>query len=141
MQNLKEKTDLWFRKWHEEYGKYLPEHSKVSKLGLWWDSFIQSRKGMSLKFTEELCIMTMKNGVIFEVELMCRFKIETTIWRMLTQALKCLKNFHLNELLLTKGYNVWIKKSRRVDTKFWKNTGLCSSIFHEEFGKFSEAKK
>ena len=32
MQNLK-KTDLWFRKWHE-YGKFSPEHLKVSKFGL-----------------------------------------------------------------------------------------------------------
>ena len=26
-------TDLWFRKWHEEYAKFSPEHLKVSKLG------------------------------------------------------------------------------------------------------------
>ena len=29
---------------------------------------------MSLKFTEELCIMTMKNDARFEKELTCRFK-------------------------------------------------------------------
>ena len=40
--------------------KFSPEHSKVSKLELWWDSFAQSRKCMTLKFTE-LCAMTMKN--------------------------------------------------------------------------------
>ena len=55
------KTDLWFWKWHEEFGKFSPEHEKVSKLGLWWDPFVQSRKRMSLKFTEELCVMTVKN--------------------------------------------------------------------------------
>ena len=33
MQNLK-KTDLWFRKRREEFGKFLPEHLKVSKVGL-----------------------------------------------------------------------------------------------------------
>ena len=27
------KTDLWFGKWHEEYGKFSPELFKVSKLG------------------------------------------------------------------------------------------------------------
>ena len=43
------KTNLWFWKWHEEFGKFLPEHLKVSKLGLWWDPFIQSRNCMSLK--------------------------------------------------------------------------------------------
>ena len=45
------KTDLWFRKWHEEYGKFSPELLKVSKLELWWDPLIQSRKGVSLKFS------------------------------------------------------------------------------------------
>ena len=55
------KTDLRFGKWHEEFGKFLREHWKVSKLGFWWDPFIQSRKCLSLKFTEELCIMTRKN--------------------------------------------------------------------------------
>ena len=31
---------------------------------------------MSLKFTEELCVMTMKNDAKFEKELTCRFKID-----------------------------------------------------------------
>ena len=70
------KTDLWFGKWHEEFGKFSPEHLKVSKLGLWWDPFVQSRKCMSLKFTEELCVMTMKNDTKIEEELTCRFKID-----------------------------------------------------------------
>ena len=29
------KTDLWFEKWHEEFGKVSPEHLEMSKLGLW----------------------------------------------------------------------------------------------------------
>ena len=53
------KTDLWFEKWHEEFGKFLLEHSKVSQLGLWWDPFIQSRKCTSLKFAEDF------NGLFF----------------------------------------------------------------------------
>ena len=28
---------------------------KASKLGLWWDPFVQSRKGMTVKFAEVLC--------------------------------------------------------------------------------------
>ena len=46
------RTDLWLGKWLEEFDKFSPEHSKVSKFGLWWDPFTQSRKCMSLKFTE-----------------------------------------------------------------------------------------
>ena len=80
------KTDLCFRKWHEEFGKFLSEHSKVSKLALWWDSYIQCRKCVILKFTEELCVKTMKNDAKFEEKLTCCFKIGTMN----------LRNFHLN---------------------------------------------
>ena len=59
-------TDLWFGKWHEEYEKFSPEHLKVSKVGLLWDSLFQSIKIMSLKFTEELSIMIMKNDAKFK---------------------------------------------------------------------------
>ena len=47
------KTGLFFWKWHEEFGKYSPQHWKVSKLEVPWDHFIQSRKYMSLKCTGE----------------------------------------------------------------------------------------
>ena len=70
------KTDLWFEKWHEKFGKFSPELLKLSKLGLWWDSFVQSRKGMTLKFTEELCVMTMKNDTKIVEEINCRFIID-----------------------------------------------------------------
>ena len=69
------KTDLLFEKWQEEFGKFSPEHWKVSKLGLSWNPFVQNRKCTSLKFTEELCVMTMKNDTKIEEELSCRFKI------------------------------------------------------------------
>ena len=41
------KIDLWFGKWHEEFGKFSPEHLELSKLGIWWDTFVGSRKCMS----------------------------------------------------------------------------------------------
>ena len=68
------KTDLWFEKKQEKFSKFLPEHLKVLKLGFWWDPFVQSRKGKTLKFTEEFCVMTIKNNARFEEELTCRFK-------------------------------------------------------------------
>ena len=70
------KTDLWFEKWHEKFGKFSPEHLKVSKLGLWWDPFVQSKKVMTLKFAEELYVMTMKSNAKFEEELNCHFKAD-----------------------------------------------------------------
>ena len=63
------KTDLWFEKWHEEFGKISPEHRKVSKLGLLFGPFIQSRKCMSLKFTGKFCVVIMKNDAKLEKEL------------------------------------------------------------------------
>ena len=70
------KTDLWFGKWHEEFGKFSPEYLKVSNLVLSWDPFVQSTKYMSYKFTEELCVMTLKNDDKSKEELTFRFKID-----------------------------------------------------------------
>ena len=70
------KTDLLLGKWHEEFGKFSPLRSKVSKLELWWDPFVQSWKCMSLKYTEKLCVMTMENDTKIDEELTCRFKID-----------------------------------------------------------------
>ena len=36
--------------------------------------FVQSRKGKTLKFTEELCFMKMTNNAKLEEELTCHFK-------------------------------------------------------------------
>ena len=72
---IRRKTDLRFGKWHEEFGRFLPDHLKVPKLGL-WDPFVQSRKCMRLKFTKELCVMTMKNDTKIEKELSCCYKTD-----------------------------------------------------------------
>ena len=69
-------VDFLFQNWHEEFGKFSPEHSQVPKLGLWWDPFVQNKKFMSLKFPEELCIKTMKNDTKIKQELTFRFKID-----------------------------------------------------------------
>ena len=46
------------------------------KIGTLLGSLYPDRKCVSLKFTEELCVMTMKNNAKFEEELTCRFKID-----------------------------------------------------------------
>ena len=48
-----------------------PESVKI-----WWNLFVQSRKDMTLKFTEELCVMTMKNNAKFKEELTFHFKTD-----------------------------------------------------------------
>ena len=101
---FEKKTDLWFGKWHEEFRKILPVHTKVSKMGLWCDAFVQFKKCMSLKFIEELYVITMKNDTQIEEEL------TWWIWRTLTRVFESLKN--LNRLLLTNAY-VSAKKVQR----------------------------
>ena len=90
-------------KLHEEYCKCLPEHLKVSKLGLWWDLFTQSRKCLTLTFTAELCLMIMKNVL----------KLTWEIWRILTCAIKSVKNLLFSGVLLNKANNVWDKNVQR----------------------------
>ena len=112
------KTDLWFGKWHEEFGKFLPEHSEVSKLGL-WDPFIQSRKCMSLKFTEEWCVMTLKEDTKFEEELTCRFKIEMRNLTNLDSRTWKSQILHFNGLPLTKIYVSAEKVQRSYVSSHW----------------------
>ena len=49
------KTDLWFEKWHEKFGKFSLEHLKVSKLWLWWNPFVHSRKSITLNCIVFIC--------------------------------------------------------------------------------------
>ena len=46
------------------------------KIGTLMDTLIQIRICMSLKFTGELCLMTIKNNAKIEEELTCQFKID-----------------------------------------------------------------
>ena len=75
---LEEKL-TWLGKLHEEFGKVSTVHSKMSKLRLQQDPFVQSRKCMSLEFTEDLCVMTMKNDTKLEEKLTCTLKIDIGI--------------------------------------------------------------
>ena len=51
-------------------------HQSTRKCQNWNFDGIQSRKFMTLKFTEGLCVMTMKNDTKIEKGLTCRFKID-----------------------------------------------------------------
>ena len=46
------------------------------KIGTLMDTLIQIRKCMSLKFTGQLCLMTIKNDAKIEEKLTCLFKID-----------------------------------------------------------------
>ena len=50
---------------------------------------------MSLKFTGELCVMTMKNDAKFEEKLTCQFKIDMRNLRNFDSSTQKLKKFAL----------------------------------------------
>ena len=85
---------MWFEKGLEKFGRFSPGHLKMSKLGLLWDPFVQSGKGMILKFAEELCVTTTRNNAKFEEELTCHFKTD----------IRNLTNFHSST-----------RKSKKID--------------------------
>ena len=49
---------------------------EIVKIRTLMGSFVQSRKGMNLKFTEELCVMTINNNAKFEGKLTFHFKTD-----------------------------------------------------------------
>ena len=57
---------------------------------------------MSLKFTGELCVMTMKNDAKIEEELTCQFKIDMKNLTNFDPNTRKFKNLRFNGLLLTK---------------------------------------
>ena len=93
----------------------------------------KSRKCMSLKFAEELCVMTIKNDIKFDDELTCHFKID----------MRCLTNFDpstrkdlLFNWLLWPKYIIYfeLKKLQRSYVwhwRFWRKTELCFQKWHE----------
>ena len=76
MQNLKE-NGLSLSKMTWGIWEIFTRALESLKIWTWWDSFIQSRECMSLKFTGELFVMTMKKKCAkLEEELTCHFKID-----------------------------------------------------------------
>ena len=68
--------------------------------------FAQSRKFMALKFTEELCVMTMKNDTKMEEELTCRFKTDIRNFTNFDSSTQKSKQLRFNWPLVTKVYIV-----------------------------------
>ena len=60
---------------------------------------------MSLKFKEDLCVMTIKSDAKFEDELSCRFKIGTRNLRNIDLNTQKSTNLHFNGLLSFKVEN------------------------------------
>ena len=61
---------------------------------------------MTLKFTEELCVMTMKNNAKLEKELICHFKTDMRNLTNFDLSTQKSKKIALSFAALTKIYNV-----------------------------------
>ena len=107
------KIHFCFQKWHEEFGKFQPEHSKVSKMGLWWDNFVQSRKCVSLKLTGSYLSWEWKKMQHWKRNWLFVSKLRWELWWILTWALKNLKNFHFNGLPFWPKYITFDMKKHR----------------------------
>ena len=127
------KTELWFEKWLEEFGKFSSEHSKFSKLRLWWNRLIQSKKWITLKFTGNLCAITMTNDAKFEEELTFQFKIDMrNLLNFDESTRKISKICTLMGCFRPKYIIFELKKYREVKfdgtedwCKIWRKTDLC----------------
>ena len=75
MHNLKKSWLVVWKKTWEIWQSFTRALESV-KMGLWWDPFLQSRKDMTLKLTEKLCVMAMKNNAKFEEEFTWHFKTD-----------------------------------------------------------------
>ena len=107
------KTDLWFQKWDKEFGKFSPGTWKsqnwdfdrilLSKVENVW---AQSLHGSYVSWQSRMIQNWKRNWLIVS-------KLPWKNWRILTHALKILKNLHFNGLFLIKVYNFWTKKIQR----------------------------
>ena len=143
------KTDLWFGKWNEKFGKFLPEHTKVSKLGLRWDPFIQSRKCMRLKVTchdnvlwQWRMIQNLKRNWLVASKLTPQFDecwpMHSTVSKMYALMVSFWPKYIMFEL---KKYRKIMFDGTEDWCKIWRKTDLCFSKWHEKFGKFSQPEK
>ena len=70
------------------------------------DSFFQSRKCMSLKFTEELFVMIMKNDAKFEKKLTCGLENDMRNLAHFHQSTQKFQNWEFDGIFLSKAENV-----------------------------------
>ena len=100
---------LWFGKWHEQFDQFSPEHTTVTKLELLYKAEIawaEHLQGSYVLLQWRMMQKMKRNWLVSS-------KLTWGIWRILTWALKNLKNVHFNWLLLNKIYNLWANKVDR----------------------------
>ena len=99
----------------------------MSTWRLWWDSFVQSWKYLSLKLTRELCVMRMKNDAKIEEELTSQFKIGMSNLTNFDSSTQKSQKFHSMAKYITfdlKKYNGVIFDSTEYWCKIWRKADL-----------------
>ena len=144
------KTGLWFQRWHEEFDKFSPEHSKVSKSGLWWDLFIQNRKCYELKiFKAVMChdnVEWCKAWTGIDLQLQNWLEEFDKIWPVHSKISKiynsmgCFWPEYIIMFELKKYWRVMFDGTEDW-CEIWRKTDSCFQKWHEEFDKFSQAEK
>ena len=103
---------------------------------------------MNLNFTEELCVVTMRNDAKFEEELtFCHFKIDMRslmnfdkFWPIhpkVSKIFTLMGSFWAkHKLLELKKYRGVIFRNTEERRKIWRGTDLLFQVWHEEFDEF-----
>ena len=73
-------TELSIQNWHEEFGEFWTEHTKMSNICTLIDRFWKKHKMFDLKSTRTLCFRALKIDAKFERKLTCAFKNDIKIF-------------------------------------------------------------
>ena len=143
------KTDLWFGKWHEEFGKFSPEHSKISKIctlmGCFWPKYImfelKKYRGVMFDGTEDWYKIWRKTDLCFQKwhEEFDKFWPKHSKISKICTLMGCFWPKYI--MLELKKYKGVMFDCTEDWCKIWRKTDLCFQKWHEEFGKFSQAEK
>ena len=102
---------------------------------------------MNLNFTEELCVVTMRNDAKFEEELTCHFKIDMRslmnfdkFWPVHSKVSKIFtlmgSFWAKHKLFELKKYRGVIFRNTEERRKIWRGDDLLFQVWHEEFDEF-----
>ena len=95
-----------FQKW-QEFGKFLSEHWKVSKICTLTAPFHAKYIIFHLKGTEELSFMTLKSYAKFKEKLICGLENDMRNLANFYQSNQNSQNLDFDGNLLSKAENVW----------------------------------
>ena len=101
-------SDLSVQNWHEEFDKFWPEHSKISKIctlmGFFWTKYImfdlKKYRGVMFGSTEYWCNIWRKTDLSFQ-------KWHEEFSKFSPEHVRKSKNWNFDGILLFKVENVW----------------------------------